>query len=124
MSGIDNIKLNGSESSATYIVQNYSSGLTEEEVTEISEVFDDEVVDALIEVDYASLKFDPETLTENYDAILGALQTLDNSILATLFKPMFKKAVPNALQKATKYAKNEDELAQLIDLLKIKNYIR
>lgn len=119
-----NFKLSGTESMATYIVQDSSSSLSEEEVEAIAEEFGEEAAEDLTCKDYASLRFDPEVLEANFDAVLTALRTLPDEVLENLFKPMALKAVPGAVTEAAKYTKDAEDFLKLMTLLKIKNYVR
>lgn len=120
----NNFKLQGTDQVVSFIAQDASAGLSEDDVDQIKEEFGSKAAKALVVDDLSSLRFNPETLNDNFDMILKALQTLPNEILDNLFKPMLKKASPEAVKKATSFAKDQDELKRLIQLLKIKNYIR
>ena len=56
--------------------------------------------------------------------MVEALQQLPKDVLDNLFKPMLLKARPGAVEKAKKHAKSAEELRELIQQLKIRNYIR
>jgi hypothetical protein len=117
-------KLMGEQSMVTYVVMDASAGLTEEEVDNFKENWGEEAADDLITRDLASIRFDGEVFEANYDAIVEALQVLPKDVLDNLFKPMLMRAKSGAVERAKKYAKNADELRELIQQLKIKNYIR
>lgn len=117
-------KMLGDESMVTYVVMNSSAGLTEEDVANFAAKWGDEAADELIERDYRSIRFDPKVLEANYEAVVDALQTLPESILEQLFKPMLLKASDNALNKAKKYIKDKDSLAEITQDLKLKHYVR
>ena len=117
-------KLLGEQSMVTYVVMDASAGITEEEVESFKERWGDKVADELITRDLASIRFDGEVLAANYDAVVKALQTLPQDTLDNLFKPMLLKAKPGAVEAAKKYAKTPEELRELIQQLKIRNYIR
>jgi len=117
-------KLLGDQSMVTYVVMDASAGLTEEEVEAFKERWGEEAADELITRDLASIRFDGEVLEANYEAVTEALQSLPKDVLENLFKPMLMKAQKGAVEKAKSYAKNADELQELIRQLKIRNYIR
>jgi hypothetical protein len=108
----------------TYVVMDASAGLTEEEVEAFAERWGDKAAEDLITKDFASIRFDGQVLEANYDAIEEALKRLPQEVLESLFKPMLMKAKSGAVERAKNYAKTPDELKQLIEQLKIKNYIR
>jgi len=117
-------KVLGDETMVTYVVMDASAGLTEEDAEEFAKNFGKEAAEDLIVRDYASLRFDAKVLEENYAEVVEALQTLPSDILDNLFKPMLMKARPGAAEAAKHYAKDADELLEIIKTLKIKNYIR
>jgi hypothetical protein len=117
-------KVLGEETMVTYVVMDASAGLTDEDVEEFSKSFGEEAAEDLIVRDYASIRFDPKVLEENYEAVVGALQTLPEEVLENLFKPMLMKAKPGAAEAAKHYAKKPDDLLDILKALRIKNYIR
>lgn len=117
-------KLLGEQSMVTYVVMDASAGLTEEEVESFRDRWGDEATEELITRDLASVRFDGEVFEANYDAIEKALSALPADVLENLFKPMLLKAKSGAVETAKKYAKDADELQELILHLKIRNYIR
>jgi hypothetical protein len=117
-------KILGDQSMVTYVVMDSSAGISEEELEAFSERWGKKAADELITRDLASIRFDPEVLSANYDAVVEALQTLPEDVVENLFKPMLMKAKPGASEKAKQYAKNPTEYQELIRQLKIKNYIR
>lgn len=117
-------KLLGEQSMVTYVVMDASAGLTEDEVEAFRERWGDEATDELIMRDLASIRFDGEVFEENYEAITEALSSLPKDVLESLFKPMLQKARPGAVDIAKKHAKSTEDLLELIQQLKIRNYIR
>lgn len=117
-------KLMGEQSMVTYVVMDTSAGLTEDDVEAFKEEWGDEAAEDLITKDFASIRFDGEVLEANYDAVVDALSALPKDVLENLFKPMLLKAKPGAVERAKKYAKTVDELREMIQQLKIRNYIR
>ena len=117
-------KLLGDEAMATFVVMDSSAGLTQEDIAMISDRFGEDVTDALVERDFRSIRFDPKVLEANYDAVVEALSSLDDSILESLFKPMLMKAKPGAVEKAKALVKEESDFRELLVALKMKNYIR
>ena len=117
-------KVMGEQSMVTYVVMDSSAGLTEEDVDSFSERWGKDAADDLIVRDFASIRFDGAVLEANYDVIAKALQSLPKDILENLFKPMLMKAKPGAAEKAKEYVKSSEDLAEILQQLKIKNYIR
>lgn len=117
-------KVLGDTSMVTYVVMDSSAGITEEEAEAFAERWGKGAAEELITRDLASIRFDPEVLEANYDAVVKALRALPPKVLENLFKPMLMKATPGAVERAKKYAKSPEELRELIQMLKIKNYIR
>lgn len=117
-------KLLGEESMVTYVVMDASAGLTDEDVEEFTRSFGKEAAQELIVRDFSSIKFDAKVLEENYDAVVEALQSLPAKVLENLFKPMLMKAAPGAAERAKKYAKDPDDLLEILKSLRVKNYIR
>ena len=117
-------KVLGEETMVTYVVMDSSAGLTEEDVEEFSKNFGKEAAEDLIVRDFASIKFDAKVLEANYDAVVGALQSLPSDVLENLFKPMLMKARSGASEGAKSYAKKPADLLEMLKSLKIKNYIR
>jgi len=125
LNGMDeSFKVMGHETMVTYIVQDSSAGLTEEEVTEFANRWGEEASEALITRDLRSIRFDPDVLEANYEQVVDALQVLPAEVLDNLFKPMLMKAVPGAVEKGKRFAKTAGDLQELMTQLKIKNYIR
>jgi hypothetical protein len=108
----------------TYVVMDASAGITEEELESFKERWGEKAADDLITRDFASIRFDGEVFEANYDAIVEALQVLPKDVLENLFKPMLLKAKSGAVERAKKYADSAEELRELIQQLKIRNYIR
>lgn len=117
-------KIMGDETMATYVVMDSSAGLTDEDVAQIEERWGSDAAEALITRDFRSIRFDAKVLEANYDAVVEALSVLPDHVLENLFKPMFMKAKPGAVDKAQTFAKTEEELRELVEALKMKNYIR
>ncbi len=117
-------KLMGDQSMVTYVVMDSSAGLTDEDLESFKERWGDDAADELIVRDFASIRFDGEVLEANYDVIAKALNTLPKDIRENLFKPMLMKAKPGAAETAKQYAKTAEDLAEILQHLKIKNYIR
>lgn len=117
-------KVLGAETMVTYVVMDSSAGLTEEDVAEFSERWGEKAADELIVRDYGSVKFDPKVLEANYDAVVEALQALPPDVLHNLFKPMLMKAASQAVERAKQFAKTPEDLRELVQQLKLKNYIR
>lgn len=117
-------KIHGNEAIVTYVVQDSSAGLTEEEVSDIAQRWGETAADQLVTRDFRSIRFDPKVLETHYDAVVSALQQLPEDVLSSLFKPMLMMARPGALETAKRIAKDEDELRDLLHQLKMKAYIR
>lgn len=117
-------KVLGEQSMVTFVVMDASAGLTEEEVEAFRERWGDDAADTLITNDLASIRFDAKVLEANFEAVVEALQVLPKSVFESLFKPMLMKATPGAVEAAKKYAKSAEELKEIVQQLKIKNYIR
>lgn len=117
-------KLQGAESIIMYIIQDSSSGFSDEDVAEFASRWGEDAAEDLIVRDFSSIRFNDKTLEAHYDEVVNALQSLPPEILDNLFKPMLMKARPGALDLARKYAKNTDDFQNLIRDLKIKNYIK
>lgn len=125
MRGMDkSFKILGDETMVTFVIQDSSAGLTDEDVEEFAHKWGEDAAEELITRDLRSIRFDPNVLAANYEQIVEALQVLPEEILNNLFKPMLMMAQPGALEKAKKYAKTPDELLEIISALKLKNYIR
>jgi hypothetical protein len=117
-------KLLGDQSMVTYVVMDTSAGITEEEAEAFKERWGENAAEDLITRDFGSIRFDGEVLEANYDAVVEALQVLPKDVLENLFKPMLLRAKSGAVERAKKYADGEEELRELIQQLKIRNYIR
>ncbi|MBI2711920.1 MAG: hypothetical protein HYX41_03500 [Bdellovibrio sp.] len=117
-------KILGQETMVTYVVMDSSAGLTEEDVHDFAQNWGKEAAEALIVRDYGSVRFDPSVLEANYDTVVEALQTLPEAVLNNLFKPMLMKMRPGAAELAKRYAKNPEDLKEILKQLKVKNYIR
>ncbi len=117
-------KIASDESMVTYIVQDSSAGLTEDDVAEIRSRWGERAADDLITKDYASIRFDANVLEANYDRVVAALQSLPEEVLDKLFKPMLMKATPGAIEMAKRHAKTPEEMNELLEQLKIKNYVK
>jgi hypothetical protein len=117
-------KLLGEQSMVTYVVMDASAGLTAEDVEAFTERWGEKAAADLIQPDLASVRFDGEVFEANYEAIEEALQSLPKDVLENLFKEGLQKAKKGAVERAKKYAKNPEELLELIQQLKIRNYIR
>lgn len=123
--GMDgSFKILGEESMVTYVSTEASAGLTEEDVAEVERQWGKHASEELIVRDYGSIRFDAAVLEANYEAVVEALQTLPPEVLDNLFRPMLMKAKPGAVELAKKYAKNPEQMQDMLRALKIKNYIR
>lgn len=120
----DSFKVLGDETMVTYVVMDASAGLTDEDVAEISERWGEKAAEELVVRDFASIKFDAKVLEANYDAVVEALQVLPEDVLSNLFKPMLMKARPGAVEAAKRFAKTPEDMQEMVQQLKIKNYIR
>lgn len=120
----NSFKVLGEETMVTYVVMDSSAGLTDEDLEEFTKNYGEDAAEDLIVRDYASIRFNAEVLEANYEAVVGALQTLPEDVVDNLFKPMLMKAAPGAAERAKKYAKKPDELLEILKTLRIKNYIR
>ncbi|MBX9768420.1 MAG: hypothetical protein K2X47_14195 [Bdellovibrionales bacterium] len=120
----NSFKVLGEETMVTYVVMDASAGLTDEDAEEFAKNYGQDAAEDLIVRDFSSIKFDAAVLEANYDAVVKALQTLPPETLENLFKPMLMKARPGAAEAAKQYAKNPEELLEILKSLKIKNYIR
>lgn len=120
----NSFKVLGEETMVTYVVMDASAGLTDEDAEEFAKNYGQDAAEDLIVRDFGSIKFDASVLEANYDAVVKALQTLPPDVLENLFKPMLMKARPGAAEAAKQYAKNPEELLEILKTLKIKNYIR
>jgi hypothetical protein len=120
----EGFKLLGDQSMVTYVVADNASGLSQEEVDAIAAEFGGEAVDQLVGLDYASIRFEPEVLEQNYDAVISALQALPPEVLERLFKPALQKARKGAVESARRVAKDAGGLARLLGMLKVTNYIK
>ncbi|MEO5968740.1 MAG: hypothetical protein ABIQ95_02335 [Bdellovibrionia bacterium] len=117
-------KILGDETMVTYVVMDSSAGLTGEDAEDFKKRWGKSAAEKLITRDFGSIKFDPKVLEANYDAVVGALQTLPEQVLENLFKPMLMKASPGAVEIAKEFVKTPEDMKDLIKQLKIKNYIR
>lgn len=121
---VKGFKMNGEEASVHYIVQDSSSGLSEEEYAEFIDAFGEKAANELIVRDFASIRFDAKILETHYEEVVEALQKLRPEILESLFKPMLMKAASDVAHKAKRYARSPEDFARMVRLLKIKNYIK
>ncbi len=117
-------RLESDENQVMYVVMDTSSGITEDEVQAFVDQWGDDAAEELIKRDFGSIRFDPDVLETNYEAVVEALQVLPKDVLENLFKSGLCKAVPGAVEKAKKYAKNAEQLRELLQQLKMRNYIR
>jgi len=117
-------KVLGDQSMVTYVVSDFSAGLTEEEMEEFAKKWGEKAADDLITRDFGSIRFDADVLEANYDEVVKALQVLPNEVLENLFKPMLMRAKPGAVEIAKRYAKTPKEFRGLLKQLKMKNYIK
>lgn len=117
-------KILGDETMITYVVMDASAGLADEDLEEFKDKWGEEAAEALIERDYRSIRFEPEVLKAHYNDIVAALQVLPPSILENLFKPMLLKSKPGAVATAKRFAKNAEELEDLLRDLKLKQHIK
>ena len=117
-------KILGAETMVTYVVMDASAGLSEEDAEAVKERWGHKAAEELITKDLASIRFNAEVFEANYEAVVGALQSLPANILDNLFKPGLMKAKPGAVEAAKRFAKTPEELQELLKQLKIKNYIR
>ena len=117
-------KLLGEQSMVTYIVMESGSGLTDDDLAEIKERWGSNAADDLVRRDYASIRFDPDVLEANYDAVVQALQTLPAGVVESLFKPMMMKVRKGVSEAVKKYAKTPEDLNELLRQLKVTSYIK
>ncbi|MBL7716295.1 MAG: hypothetical protein JNL01_12590 [Bdellovibrionales bacterium] len=120
----DSFKILGEETMVTYVVMDAGAGLTDEDAEDFAKRWGKNAAEELIVRDYSSIRFDGKVLEAHYDAVVEALQGLPAEVLENLFKPMLMKARSGAAEAAKKYAKNPEDLRELLKQLRIKNYIR
>lgn len=119
-----NFKLFGNESSVMYIVMDSGAHLNPYEIEQLRKDYGDDFINELTEQSFNTVKFNQETLEKHYEQIVEALQVLPEEILENLFMPVPIKAVKGALNRSLKYLNTENEFEQVINNLKIKNYIK
>lgn len=117
-------KIQGNEFLAMYVVQDAGAGLSEEDVDQFRERWGDEAAQDLIVRDFASIRFNESILETHYDEVVAALQTLPEEILDHLFRPMALKVRKGALERVRKFAKNKEELQEMMRDLKFRHYVR
>jgi hypothetical protein len=122
-----NLKILGKSESVTFITQNSGSQLVEEDLNLIEEKFGKKTVNALVEPDLGSLRFNPafignETTQKRlFDALAKAFSQDE---LETMFLPIAHKVKADTVTEAVKYVKSADQLADLYTALKLKSYIK
>lgn len=120
-------KILGEEEAVLFVIADNAKGLTEDEVTELAgELGKDGLVktETLLKKNYTEIRFDPEVLETNYEAVIAALQALPPNVLGTLFKPTTMVAVKGAGEMLRAHAKDPAHYARLIELTKIVSYIK
>ncbi len=117
-------RLESDENQVMYVVMDTSAGISDDELEDFRSQWGDDAAEALLKRDFGSIRFDADVLEANYEAVVDALQVLPKEVLDNLFKSGFHKAVPGAVEKAKKFAKNADQLRELLQQLKMRNYIR
>lgn len=120
----DSFKILGEETMVTYVVMDAGAGLTDEDAADFAKRWGKPAAEELIVRDYSSIRFDGKVLEAHYDEVVEALQALPHEVLDNLFKPMLMKARPGAAEAAKRYAKNPEDLRELLKQLRIKNYVR
>lgn len=113
-------KLLGNDCHVSYVAQDRSKGMSDEQVETIAEVYGDDVAGNIIVEDLASLKFNTAVLEANYDAVVKALQTLPAAVMENLFKPMTQKAVPVRLL----YKETGEKFRDALDDLGMTHYVK
>jgi hypothetical protein len=116
-----NIKLQGKDRIATFILQSSSRGLSREDLDELSKKWGKKVVD-FFELDPASVKLNSKYLDENDDIkkqFEKAISVLGPDILKELFTPATYKATENAIQEASALVKTPEALATLYADMKL-----
>lgn len=68
-------KILGNETMVTFVIQDSSAGLTEEDAEEFSNQWGEEAAQDLIARDLRSIRFEPNVLAANYDAIVEAFRS-------------------------------------------------
>lgn len=114
----------GIKRSLTYVVQDASAGFSAEEYVLFEERWGEEAAKELLVEDLGSIRFNADVLKANKDLVVKALQALPANVLENLFLPALMKSTDGALEKAKRYAKSPKELREMMEQLKIKNYVR
>jgi hypothetical protein len=112
------------ESMTSYVAQDRGRSITEEEADAFEERFGEKAREDLIVVDYGSISFNAEVLEANYDAVVGALQTLPPEVLENLFKETPLKACKGALEDARNHVESAEEMEEICNALKLTSFLR
>ena len=125
MNGQDkSFKLLGGDSMVTFVIQDSTAGISEDDLEDIASNWGESAGKELIQRDYASIRFDPKVLEAHYDEVVEALQVLPDHVIENLFKPMLLKGKTGALENIRRVVKDESEFVKLLLDLKLKHYIK
>lgn len=121
---VSNFKLQGENSHVTFIAQNASSNIDQDTYDKLADKWGKKAVNALVRKDVSTVKIDPEVYEKHQDTINKALVELNKKIGESLFLAASYKVTKTVLNDAPEYAKDQDELAELLTELKVKTMIK
>lgn len=126
MNGVEgNFKVEGVESTASYICQDRSSSLSGQDREAFAEEFGEKAAEDLLKVDFAGYRFNGEVLEQHFGAVIAALQKgLPEDVLAVLIQPTGYVAVPQAHTKIKEHAKTRKDFIEILKALKVVNFIQ
>ena len=121
-----NFYIDGNEDTVSFQYQNASSALAGDDYQAFVSRRGEEAANALLEINVASVKFDPKTLEEPgvMDQVVTALQALPEELLERLFTPATYGVVDEVFVRARPFAKTPEEYAALMHDLKVRNYVK
>lgn len=125
MKGINsNFNICGEHTTCQFQMQEKVSGIDEDYLASFTDQYSEKVADAVFKKDFGSIRLDGKYLEEHYDEIIEKLMGALGDHMQHLFKPATFGLTEDGLEKAKKFAKSPEELAELFSAMKVTSFIK
>lgn len=110
-------KISGRTSAVTFVITDGGATIETKELEPLVKTFGSNIK-RLVQLDYASLKFNVPVLTPNFSQVAAAFERLPQHILGDLFLPPAYKIVKGGAQQIPEISSDIEQIKQLHDKLK------
>lgn len=110
----ESFKIEGLNKALTFVITDGGAAIPEDSYLSLLTEFG-EVANDLLEVDIASVKFNPTVLMENLDEVIEALNTLPTEVISNLFLPPPRKIKKGATARVGQLIKEEEKILDFLE---------